>query len=177
MKTEQDLIPYYNANPNHSTHRPAMVMGVIRRLKIPFLDVEWLDLGCSRGAWLEYLSPLIHSGVGVDFSSVRLDIACQALQLHDNIELYMRSIQEQLILDDCFDVISMWEVLEHLEKPEEVIAACKEKAEYVVASTPISMPDPAHIQVWTQEEILDRLKPDRYEVPDSGKWIILVWES
>lgn len=73
-----------------------------------------LDVGCSDGMFLYYLSKKKEwDGVGVEINS---PIAKQA-QMEFGLNIVIGTLEEANFADSLFDVVTMWDVLEHLSDP------------------------------------------------------------
>ena len=74
-----------------------------------------------------------------------------------------------------YDLICLFEVLEHLEVPEQVVERCRgllAKDGKMIGSVPVAMPYPAHLQVFeSMAEARDRLSPSTI-VERRGHWFL-----
>jgi len=77
-----------------------------------------LDFGCGNGQFLRTASSAGYSTVGVDISEAAV-IRCRSigLEAHRIAEFDPSKYQE------TFDVVTLWDVLEHLPKPAEVLSS------------------------------------------------------
>jgi 2-polyprenyl-3-methyl-5-hydroxy-6-metoxy-1,4-benzoquinol methylase len=123
----KDLAPYYNSEQYRShLERPTTLVDKIYnltktlRLKSRFEEalrscpnpVALLDVGCGDGAFLAYCNRRLERVVGVETNDKARAIAAnKGLTIFDSLD----SVQER------FDVITLWHVLEHLPNPKEVI--------------------------------------------------------
>ena len=91
--------------------RIAKVLPVLRQ----FPECKLLDVGCGREArFLKSVEPYIASGTGVDFKAPDLEtkkLKTITVTLNDKLPFE----------DDSFDVVSLMAVLEHLEKPLDIL--------------------------------------------------------
>ena len=125
--------------PNRPLHamNPVRVQYISERVG-GLEDKKCLDVGCGGGLLSESLAGEGASAVlGVDASGEMLEVA----RLHaaagefSNLEYQLGTAEE---LDDQFDVICCLEVIEHVPRPDELIAACGRLARpggHVVIST------------------------------------------
>jgi 2-polyprenyl-3-methyl-5-hydroxy-6-metoxy-1,4-benzoquinol methylase len=78
-----------------------------------------LDIGCGEGYFLELLS---RAGVkelhGVD----RSENAMQSLRKHNGIKVFTGELGEAHYREDFFDLVTLWDVLEHISDPRHVLA-------------------------------------------------------
>ena len=104
-----------------------------------------MDIGCGDGRLLPMLENLgIKSYTGVDYSSVRTDIAGK-IETNIQVDIITNSVQDFLNTNDKqFDIVFIFEVLEHLEQPELVIESLKKVCNNIIGSVPINMPYEAH---------------------------------
>ena len=73
-----------------------------------------LDIGCGSGDFLSFMEKNFFDVFGVENNNTALKIcAKKKLKVYNSLEA---------LSDKSFDVITLWHVLEHLPKPEEVIA-------------------------------------------------------
>ena len=75
-----------------------------------------LDAGCATGEYIQRLSTLGYHGVGVDINSEYIDITKQK-----GLEAYVMDAKHLEFPDKSFDTIILFEVLEHVERPEDVL--------------------------------------------------------
>jgi len=121
---------YRYSKLNHSIDFPIhrnlyLIMGKIVFLyfrKIYYRIPRWvddgkaLDFGCGNGAYLLLLKKLGWNVVGVDTSS----IYNKAL-LDNNIPVLIGDLDEQDLDEESFDVITMWNSLEHTHQPTKAL--------------------------------------------------------
>jgi SAM-dependent methyltransferase len=77
-----------------------------------------LDLGCSSGAFLESLDPDRWQLHAVEMSAVSAKIAEQ----RSSAKIFVGDVLEAPFRPESFDVITCFDVLEHVYKPREVLA-------------------------------------------------------
>lgn len=96
-----------------------MVRKYFNALKKP--DSAFLDLGCGyRGRLLREFSAKVHSAAGVDVK------VCEEIKSLANVKIYEGSIEETLLKlgAGSFDLVTMINVLEHLDEPLEALTGC-----------------------------------------------------
>lgn len=102
------------------------VAQMITRYLLNYLDVNqifvcWmLDVGCSDGLSVEFYNSLGIAAEGVDPSREAIDIGNnRGLVLHEG---YLQDIG---FADNSFDVLTMYEVIEHLPDPVAMLMECR----------------------------------------------------
>ena len=81
-----------------------------------------LDFGCGGGLFLEQMQAVGWKVTGVDVSAS----VVEHLRTEKQIEAYSGSLPHVQLQGRQFDVITMWQVLEHLHEPREVLTAARE---------------------------------------------------
>lgn len=82
-------------------------------------DVKILDVGCGGGLVCEPLARLGYIVTGIDQSAEAIDVARHhAIEQNLNINYYCKDIKET---DEQYDIITLLEVLEHVEHPEQLL--------------------------------------------------------
>jgi ubiquinone/menaquinone biosynthesis C-methylase UbiE len=91
--------------------RIAKVLPILKK----FSECKLLDVGCGWEAkFLKSVEPYIASGVGIDFKAPKLENA--------KLKTITATLNAQLPFEDnSFDVVSLMAVLEHLEKPLDIL--------------------------------------------------------
>jgi 2-polyprenyl-3-methyl-5-hydroxy-6-metoxy-1,4-benzoquinol methylase len=161
-KREEGLLGHYNSNPSYySSITLPVIETLIKKSRIDSLhNLNVLDIGCGDGRLLPMLENLgIKSYTGVDYSSVRTDIAGK-IETNIQVDIITNSVQDFLNTNDKqFDIVFIFEVLEHLEQPELVIESLKKVCNNIIGSVPINMPYEAHLQVYRNiNEVQSQLK-------------------
>lgn len=72
---------------------------------------RWLDIGCANGAFLEVIVSSGYDGYGIDLSETAIDLACRK-----SLQVRAATI-EDLKDDPPYDVISAFDVIEHVLDP------------------------------------------------------------
>lgn len=139
---------------------------------------EQLNNKYMQGKCLDVGGEKKHSISGM----VRSDLDCKYLNLDEKYEPdYLCSADNIPVSDECFDTILMFEVLEHLENPEEVLDEINrvlKKGGRLFLSIPFMYrhhKNPYDFQRWTHEKIFVELERNRnlvieYFVP-RGAWL------
>ena len=86
-----------------------------------------LDVGCGRGAFLRFLQTQYPEVMlaGIELDGERAD---QARQVVPDAHIYTGDVQHVLNgIDRTFDLITLWDVFEHLPQPRAVLNALSER--------------------------------------------------
>ena len=78
---------------------------------------KWLDVGCGAGRDLDLAVEKGFEGYGVELSDVKKDF-----YKNKKFTVHVGSFENTPFPPNSFDVISMWDVLEHVEEPNHVLA-------------------------------------------------------
>lgn len=120
-----------------------------------------LDIGSGRGA---FLWPLLGAFPELSVTVVETDTSrvedIQAVQRGgiENLRALVMDVSGATFPDSSFDVVTILEVLEHLEYPERAASSvCRLTGGFVIASVPSKEDDnPGHIRLFTKQS-LERL--------------------
>lgn len=198
---ETSLIPYYNSRPDYRSPVSEDELDfILAATGVDLAGVRTcLDLGCGDGRWCRMLARRGVSCVGVDYSAVRIEKARRASaglpvdyvcrDLHEFLQedrgsriegrgckIEDRHDRQSSILDPRpFDLVCLFEVLEHLEQPASVVQAARRLGP-LIGSVPLKHPDPAHLQVFADEaDVRRRLAPDQI-VRWKRRYVLCRWE-
>lgn len=83
-----------------------------------FSKMRTLDIGCAGGAFLKAVKDLGGNPVGVEPSKYLSDFARREY----GVEVYSGILEEQDFGSGSFDIITMWDVVEHLTDPNQVFS-------------------------------------------------------
>ncbi len=95
-----------------------------------------LDLGCHAGQITAVLAEKAKEVVGIDYDKTAIEAAQKQHQkpnltfVHDRVEHYLAANQRS------FDVLILSHILEHLEKPKDILLACRPFVTYVYVELP-----------------------------------------
>lgn len=84
-------------------------------------DTKIFDLGCSTGHFLEALKEKVGLRVGLELDQAAVDF----IKNNFDFKVYDRPIEEVEIVEGPFDVITSFQVLEHIEDPLKFLQALK----------------------------------------------------
>jgi len=133
-----------------------------------------LDLGCGDGRFCAWLAERGARVVGVDCAGSRIVLAAERCRGLQGVKLIQDDLHHALGDLGYFDLIAVFEVLEHLEEPRRVVERCLTRLEpggTMVGSVPIDHPYPAHLQVYrTVAEVRDQLRPTTVHVDRGHFW-------
>jgi len=150
-----------------------------------------LEIGCSYGYFLEAARRAGWRAEGVEISGYASDIARAK-----GFEIHQEELQALELDRDSYDVVAMWDVIEHLTNPAEVVARSRDllrASGAIVARTPnahaletrggllntayrqLVYPanTPEHVYHFTPESLSSLLKEkgfERVEIDDYGGW-------
>ena len=100
-------------------------------------SIKLLDIGCFNGF---FVKKMIHEGYnafGIDSNIKSLDYGIQKYKL--NKRIFNKKVEELIIENEKYNIITMFEVLEHLEYPKDFLLNLKkilEKNGILIISTP-----------------------------------------
>jgi 2-polyprenyl-3-methyl-5-hydroxy-6-metoxy-1,4-benzoquinol methylase len=100
--------------------RSQTVKLVSRMLAKPYADLRLLDVGCSSGATV-----WIARDMGVDAEGVEPTPQPVAKARELGLKVHRGLLHEIAFPDDAFDVITLFEVLEHLDRPAALLRECR----------------------------------------------------
>lgn len=126
-----------------------------RRLRI-------LDLGTGVGYFPHLCRRLGHEATGVDYAAARID---EARRLYPGGDYVFADAYEYVAnaveTGQRFDLVTAWDVLEHLEQPAQLVAAARLIADQVTAAVPIDHQADTHLQYYEHAAaIRAALEPD-----------------
>lgn len=81
-----------------------------------------LDIGCAAGFFLKVMQGKGWETTGVELSALMADFARSELELNN---IFTGTLDEQQFDAQSFDVITLWDVIEHLEDPRALLTAAK----------------------------------------------------
>lgn len=143
FKAAKDILP-----------RVRRVLGFLQGIEFDSL----LDVGSGRGV---FLLPFLEAFPAVQVTSVdllpkRVDFLQElALGGYDRLAAVRADICDDPFRENCADVVTLLEVLEHIPQVEKAVAAAVKMArQYVIVSVPSKEDDnPEHIHLLTKEKL------------------------
>ena len=163
MKTEKELLDHYNKNVTYEsviTERTLATIFTLVDKQVP-IGKTIVDLGCGTGKTCSLLTGHGNKVIGVDYSWARIRAA---LEMYHGLKLCRMEIFEYLaqVCPHTIDIFCMFDVLEHLERPSNIVSLARSLCnDFVIATIPINMEYHAHIQVWKDlEDVKAGLSPD-----------------
>jgi 2-polyprenyl-3-methyl-5-hydroxy-6-metoxy-1,4-benzoquinol methylase len=153
---ELNLIGHYNKTLEYASFDWDVIQEAAKLLGVN-LDVEnVLDLGCGVGKQLNNFK----NSVGIDYSRERIKIARRSANNGNtficiDVYMFLRSLKHALTKFNI-NLILMFELLEHLENPEQVVRLARPLGP-IFGVVPINMPYVAHLQVFESvQTVVDR---------------------
>lgn len=117
----------------HANDHPIALLRAENNLRLPWIQEEItkrfprpcdiLDVGCGAGFLANYLAEQEHRVHGIDLSKSSLSVAIRSDKTQ-KVNYKMANAYQIPFPGNTFDVVCAMDVLEHLERPEEVIAEC-----------------------------------------------------
>lgn len=161
---EIDLLSHYNSHPRYYSSIKEGFVDIVEKC-LEHCEIKSiagktiLDPGCGDGRLASIVEKLGASCyTGVDYSPVRTKIATDTKTSIPK-KIITKTIQDFLKDNtETFDVIFLFETLEHLEQPDKVLHELKKIGTTIIGSVPIRLPYKAHLQVYkTEQEVEGKL--------------------
>lgn len=135
----------------------------------PFKDKILLDLGCGPGQFAEMLSDLEYPNyTGLDFSPVAIEKAKKRSQY----SFHSADLYEEDLAARGADVAICLEVLEHLDRDQEIVSKLN-KDTYCIFSVP-NFDDPGHVR-WFRSEYQVRKRYYKLMAIEDIQFICGIW--
>ena len=112
--------PYFEALKIGASRRqePYLVYDrVLKRLADQGISGRLLDVGCSYGAFLELAAERGWRPSGIELS----DKACAYARRERGLDVHHGTLEAACLPDEAFDAVTLWDVIEHLERPLETV--------------------------------------------------------
>jgi 2-polyprenyl-6-hydroxyphenyl methylase/3-demethylubiquinone-9 3-methyltransferase len=101
---------------------PVRINYMQQRISIP--DKKWLDVGCGGGLLCEPLTKLGANITGIDPCIELIEAAKDHAKTESLSIDYLSQELHEHPLENTYDVISCLELLEHVDKPEDLLRLC-----------------------------------------------------
>ena len=88
-------------------------LAAIAKLSGPSRDKKLLDVGCATGVFLKEAAGRFGEAQGVELSEYASSIARE----QKGLDVRTGTLKDAAFPDDYFDVVTMWDVVEHLDRP------------------------------------------------------------
>ena len=130
MKTELILNSYTNSlDSRFAAQDLARIQTFKKNLKIiaPHLPAEEknqnliLDIGCASGAFLKAVSDFKLEGIGIEPNQWLVEFG----RIHYGVDIRQGTLMDFKFDDSSFSAISLWDVLEHVCNPKDVLHECQ----------------------------------------------------
>jgi SAM-dependent methyltransferase len=92
-------------------------IAVLRKLKPDLAAADLFEVGCAYGYFLQEVRPFVHKASGIDISADAVRAATDQQQVDAREGDYLRFELERRV-----DVVAIWDTIEHLRRPDLVIA-------------------------------------------------------
>jgi len=184
-KREADLMPHYESHPTYYSfaNNSEVMKAVFNQFDRDLSKTESiLDVGCGNGGLAKVFESESNAKyVGVDYCTIRVNMA--KVSNIKNAEFHLNDVYEflegEIEKGNKYDVITIFEVLEHLEQPELIIEMSKKllnEGGSIIASVPHNMPYVAHLQVYENPEaVKEKLNPDKFFLTSDNVHYFCTW--
>ena len=175
---EEALLDFYNSHPTGGQVTNSSKLKRTAEILETDISGSVLDLGCAQGHTCKHALKLgAEKSLGVDFSEERIK---EGKKMYQEIELVCMDLHKFVETTNLtFDRILLFDTIEHLEKPEELIRNAKKLLNdggCIISSTPLAFPYEAHLQVFKDvEDFFDKLSPNR--AVEDRKSILARWDK
>jgi len=121
LYAQQELADYFVALEERHERKFAPRLREMRRLGIPS-GVRVLDVGCGSGEFPALAAEAGYRAVGVDVSAPSIEAARRA---RPEVDFRLGTVEDVAREEpEGFDVVTLWDVIEHVQRPHEVVAGC-----------------------------------------------------
>ncbi len=83
-----------------------------------------LEIGCGYGSLMSLLADFGAKAVGVEVNQKSIDIAKRYLKGKKNLQIIRSKGGALNLQDDSFDVVILFDVIEHVQNPQKVVGEC-----------------------------------------------------
>lgn len=138
--------------------KPVQLWRYVRALDYISKDDKVVDLGCGIGFGCHILSHKAKSVIGIDYSDEAIEYANKHWKKNNNVDFYTSTN----CIDTDANAVTMFEVLEHIENPIELLKSIYEidNLKKVIVTVPhVSRPiDECHVKHYTEEILYNELQ-------------------
>ncbi len=119
FNTAEGTLPGKDAVKRHFQRTSRRLYAIAKRLNKPNHDIRLLDVGCSTGSLLAVANRLGFIAEGVEPAPIAVKSArASGLVVHQG------TLEEINFLSDTFDVVTMFEVIEHVKNVLSLVKEC-----------------------------------------------------
>jgi len=141
---------------------------------LPFRG-KLLDIGCGEGVFINYSRKKGFNAYGVDFSKEAIELGEMRYGLKTLFNCSLFEIKEVMRISG-FDIVTFFEVLEHIDRPKEFLAEVKtllKEGGYVAVSVPFrdrwpfrefNDYPPHHLTRWTEKSLRTFFQTNGFEI-------------
>jgi len=134
-----------------------------------------LDIGCGEGVFVNYSSQKGFNSSGIDFSKEAIELGRKQYGLKTLFHCSLFKLKEEVRISG-FDIVTFFEVLEHLDRPKEFLAETKtflKKGGYVALSVPFrdrwpfrefNDYPPHHLTRWTEKSLRTFIQINGFDI-------------
>jgi len=110
---ESDLFANWRTDYNADSPEVVMFQGALNRLEQRIQRGSLLDVGCSKGLFLHLARQRGWTVRGIEVSQSAAEYARREFDL----DVFTGTLEEAALPDASVDVVTMWDLIEHLEDP------------------------------------------------------------
>jgi len=137
-------------------------------------EVSLLDVGCGEGFFLEYAEKY-YEAVGVDVSEYAIN---RARKLCNKALLYVKDVTKLDLGARKFDVVTCFDVLEHLSQPDFVLRNLRRNVIKPDGLLILSVPNLKSLgRIWKGKNWHGYRDPTHVSLLSKEKWIIIVYNA
>ncbi|HPD56822.1 MAG TPA: class I SAM-dependent methyltransferase [Smithellaceae bacterium] len=119
FNTAEGTLPGKDAVKRHFQRTSRWLYAIAERLNKPNHDIRLLDVGCSTGSLLAVAGRLGFMAEGVEPAPLAVKTARAS-----GLAVYQGTLEDVNFSSDTFDVVTMFEVIEHVENAFSLVKEC-----------------------------------------------------
>jgi len=116
-------------------------INIISNLLSNQIDIHLLDIGCSNGAFLSFANSQGIKAEGIDPSEKAVNNG-----IARGLKIHFGYLHDAVFQDDTFDVITLYEVIEHVNEPEALLTECHR----ILTPNGVLVIGTGNVNSWTQ---------------------------